>query len=52
MLDGNKLLLNDENGWTLAGERTIELVGESCKKFKSGSHLVDVTVECAPVGPG
>lgn len=51
-LDGEKLLLNDENGWKLVGDRTIELVGNACEQLKTGSHLVDVTVECAPVGPG
>lgn len=50
-LDGNKLLLNQQDGWNLIGDRTIELAGTACETFKNGPHIINATVQCAPVGP-
>lgn len=49
-LDGSKLSLDDVNGWMMVGDRTIELSGMACEVFKEGSHLIEVTGECAPPG--
>jgi hypothetical protein len=50
-LDGNQVNLDQADGWRLVGDKTIELQGGACDTFKSGTHLINVTVECHPVGP-
>lgn len=52
LLDGVQLNLGDPNGWLL-NDRTVEVVGQACQTLQSeGVHTLDVTVQCAPVGPG
>lgn len=52
LLDGGQLNLDDPNGWRL-DDRTVEVVGQACQTLQSeGTHTLDVTVQCAPVGPG
>jgi hypothetical protein len=50
-LDGRQLNLNDANGWMLRDEKTVELTGQACETFKSGSHSVEAQVQCEIVGP-
>lgn len=50
-LDGAQLNLDDPNGWRMADERTVEIVGEACNTFKSGPHLLNAEVQCMVVQP-
>jgi hypothetical protein len=42
-LDGQMLTIDDPNGWRLVGDRTIQLVGTSCERFRNG--LRNLTAE-------
>ena len=50
-LDGKQVNLNDANGWRMADDRTVELVGDACTTFKSGAHLLNAEVQCMVVQP-
>jgi hypothetical protein len=50
-LDGKQLNLDDANGWRMADEKTVEIVGDACTTFKQGSHLLDAQVQCMVVQP-
>ncbi|HKU41723.1 MAG TPA: vWA domain-containing protein [Polyangiales bacterium] len=51
-LDGTKLDLGTPNGWKLSSERVIELTGQACEQFRTGSHRLSAEVQCSVVGPG
>jgi uncharacterized protein YegL len=46
-LDGNKLALDDPNGWII-DDRNVTIQGEACTTLRDGSraHTLSVTVEC------
>jgi len=51
-LDGAQINLNDPNGWRLVGDRTIEITGQACERFKGvGSHAIEALVQCDIVVP-
>jgi hypothetical protein len=50
-LDGKQLNLDDANGWRMADDRTVEIVGAACNTFKSGAHLINAEVQCMVVTP-
>ena len=50
-LDSQQVNLNDDDGWRLVDGSTVELVGQACQTFKSGTHRVEATVECDIVAP-
>jgi hypothetical protein len=51
-LDGVQINLNDPNGWMLVGDRTVEVQGAACEQLRSsGSHSIEVTVQCSVVSP-
>lgn len=50
-LDGERLNLDDPNGWRLVGTRTIRLVGSACERFREGSHSVTAELRCELVQP-
>jgi hypothetical protein len=51
-VDGSQVNLNDPNGWSLVGGRSVELRGTACDRLKSdGAHLIDAEVRCEVVTP-
>jgi hypothetical protein len=50
-LDGKQLNLDDANGWRMADDKTVEIVGDACNMFKSGAHLLNAQVQCMVVTP-
>jgi hypothetical protein len=50
-LDGERLNLDDPNGWRLVGTRIIQLVGSACERFRDGSHSVTAELRCELVQP-
>jgi hypothetical protein len=50
-LDGEQLDLGDSNGWRLVGDRTIQLVGDACKRFREGTHSLSAELRCELVQP-
>jgi hypothetical protein len=50
-LDGEQLDLDAPNGWRLVGERTIQLVGEACERFREGSHSLHAELRCELIQP-
>lgn len=50
-VDGNQVLLNDANGWTISADhKTVSLQGNACATLRSSAqHLVTVQVLCNPV---
>lgn len=50
-LDGERLDLDQPNGWRLVGTRTIQLVGDACERFREGSHSVTAELRCELVQP-
>ncbi|MET0385759.1 MAG: vWA domain-containing protein [Polyangiales bacterium] len=51
-LDGEQLNLGEPDGWRLVGDRTIQLVGAACDRFRDGTHSVSAEIRCAIVTPG
>lgn len=52
LLDGQQINLDDPNGWTLVGDRTVEVQGAACDQLRStGAHSIEVTVQCSVVSP-
>jgi hypothetical protein len=49
VLDGQKLGLNDPDGWKLNSESEIEIVGAACDTIQSGDHTLMVTFPCGAV---
>lgn len=50
-LDGEQLNLGAADGWRLIGDRTIQLVGAACERFREGDHLVSAELLCVVVAP-
>jgi hypothetical protein len=50
-LDGKQLNLDDPNGWRMSDDKTVEIVGEACNTFKTGTHLLNAEVQCMVVQP-
>lgn len=53
-LNGEKLKLNDPNGWRVNTPTQIELRGEACETIKSGAQALDISFPCGsflPPGP-
>lgn len=51
-LDGEELLLDDENGWKVNGPSEIELLGTACDAIKSGDHDLKIEFPCESFQPG
>ena len=50
-LDGEQLNLGDSDGWRLVGDRTIQLLGAACERFRDGVHSVSAEIHCAIISP-
>lgn len=50
-LDGDELLLDDENGWQVNTPSQIELLGTACEAIKSGDHDLDISFPCESFDP-
>jgi hypothetical protein len=50
-LDGQQVNLDQPDGFALVGDRTVELRGQSCARYREGSHVIDVQVLCEIVQP-
>jgi len=50
-LDGEQLNLGAADGWRLVGERTIQLTGAACERFREGDHSVSADLLCVIVPP-
>jgi hypothetical protein len=50
-LDGEQLNLGAADGWRLIGDRTIQLVGAACERFREGEHSVSAELLCVIVPP-
>ncbi len=52
-LDGNRLLLDDPNGWEPIDASSFRLLGDACTRAKrAGDHTVTAEFGCEPGGPG
>jgi hypothetical protein len=49
-MDGQQLNLNQSDGFRIT-DRTVELTGGSCSRFRDGTHVLDAQVLCAIVQP-
>jgi hypothetical protein len=51
-LDGNKLTLDDPNGWVIT-DNNVTIQGDACTTLRDGArpHTLAVTVECVPQVP-
>jgi hypothetical protein len=45
-LDGRKLVYGDADGWRMAGDDHIELLGAACQAVKSGDHEIAGSFVC------
>ena len=50
-LDGEELVLDDENGWQVNTPSQIELLGTACEAIKSGDHDLDISFPCEAFDP-
>jgi hypothetical protein len=50
-LDGERLLLDDENGWKVNSATQLELLGEACETIKSGDHDLKIKFPCGSFQP-
>lgn len=50
-LDGEKLVLDDPDGWQVNTPTQIELLGEACETIKSGDHDLDISFPCGAFRP-
>jgi hypothetical protein len=50
-LDGQQVNLDQPDGFALVGDRTVELRGQSCARYREGNHLLDAQVLCEIVQP-
>jgi hypothetical protein len=50
-LDGDELVLDDENGWQVNTPSQIELLGTACEAIKSGDHDLDISFPCESFDP-
>jgi len=50
-LNGNPLVCDDENGFRLVDERTVQLEGEACNAFLSTDSLVSARFPCGVFSP-
>lgn len=50
-LDGRQVNLNEPDGFALLGDRTVELRGQSCTRYREGNHVLDASVLCEVVQP-
>ena len=51
-LDGKQINLNDPDGFKLIEDnKTVELTGAACARFREGTHLLDAQVQCSVVQP-
>jgi hypothetical protein len=50
-LDGELLLLEDENGWQVNTPSQIELLGSACEAIKSGDHDLAISFPCEAFDP-
>jgi hypothetical protein len=51
-LDGQQINLGEADGWSLVGDRNVQLMGASCDRLKDGApHAVSVEVRCSVVVP-
>ncbi len=52
MLDGERLQLDDANGYRLTNGSTLELLGDACDAIKVGDHDLSITFPCGTFTPG
>jgi len=50
-LDGQQVNLDEPDGFALVGDRTVELRGASCTRYREGNHVLDAQVLCEVVEP-
>lgn len=50
-LDGVQVNLDEPDGFALIGDRTVELRGQSCDRYREGNHVLDAQVLCEVVQP-
>jgi hypothetical protein len=50
-LDGQQVNLDQPDGFALVGDRTVELRGQSCTRYREGNHVLDAQVLCEVVQP-
>lgn len=50
-LNGNPLLCDDDNGYRLIDERTVQLEGEACTAFLSADSFVNARFPCGVFSP-
>jgi hypothetical protein len=50
-LDGQQVNFNAPDGFALVGDRTVELRGQSCTRYREGNHVLDAQVLCEVVQP-
>lgn len=50
-LDGQQVNLDTPDGFALVGDRTVELRGQSCSRYREGNHVLDAQVLCEVVQP-
>ena len=50
-LDRKQVNLDQPDGFKLVGDRTVELQGASCTRYREGNHLLEATVQCDVVRP-
>ena len=43
--------LDTPDGFALVGDRTVELRGQSCSRYREGNHVLDAQVLCEVVQP-
>ena len=51
VLNGAPLLCNDDNGFRLIDERTVQLVGDACNAFLADDSLVTASFPCGVFSP-
>jgi hypothetical protein len=50
-LDGDKLSLDDADGWRVNTSSQIELLGAACEAIKSGGHDISIKFPCESFVP-